>query len=1220
MDTTCIHLQSDRDHDRLTIFTACPTSPQGFKTAIDEAESWHSAFEARTLMEKAVRDALAQNGSYPRKEGYAMLSALGWENGLQIAVPSNSEVTSQIKLNLDYKSCWLVPELVPVEQADGQITWLDRIAPIYRTLEHVPQPSVNRPAGNKVAILYQDIPLSCEIAKELQHELQERLGNRILVDAYAGSQLAGNENRRFSILQDIFTRHICVVFVGHMGVICKQGDKHGWTMTEDAKDVLTMEKLKHHLKDRNAIPELVFGCCCHSASSDPDQGNQEGLSYPKLFLDAGVRFYIGTWTDIQVGDQSITGEFLVDFISAFFELWADNDKRDDAVEHLYKAKKSCGFPLAASLFQIYTAGGEQAVSGSREPQGALVLGPAVGDRIGEYELIQQVWGDRYARTFWASTSDGSFHLVQVLADEFQNDSRVCEKLDTAINKLREAQLSKGHLLPTKRARLTLVRDNMKQCDLDVLIYNMEDLDKPQDWCTLQTRSFDRADPSYFAKVLQLGERISNLLAELHRNGIVHGNLDPGNVVLNKDTVLIKDAWVRYIQPGRCTQKKYAAPEEPKGGPLSDQPKYDCWGLGVILFELATGQPPFDQHDAAGSGLPRSVRQFVDQVDAAPIDALDCVIRECLVPSAELRPSAEAVAIRLGLAQFTDGTYLSEFEEHLNHCIQAGQRLFGIVGDDYDQLLKALRSMTRRQHLALMPHGASHVESFTYRLYIVQENKGLIDDRRPDHPIVPWVGAQQLHSSRVDYAQRNNLSAPVFPTPPEVAGYNASLILPELANLPVSGWQIPIVLLCGNRWWDYDLEARRYLSMYQSGDGSRPAVVVTDSMISLSEDLSRRFMILSFPPISPPALFQNILSFPRMENLKIPEVLVETAVILARGFFPCYWRQAQDTLRMCALRYGVIDERGLMIRDEQKEQEFASRIGTTYIPASRLPAPEHFGLPSGLSREIRAWADTVTAALFAPRSFSVPRRIMVTAPSGCGKTTLALIMASLTSRGVIRIAPSQCIRAELGGSEYGLRTALNAANDLHAAVVLLDDVDHFFADAKKTPQEQINSFEGTLKRMSGVVLNWLDNLPPHIAVVMTAEKFGELPDQWRRRCELVFKLPEPTGEDQHHLQYRSAVFEAIFRKFGLGVIASDAQLMAALSGQTEPNVGLRNMMSPVARRCHNSSLGGHTTLLRTGADIQNWIQETILLFGGANSPETPSFWYDALKEAEQAKER
>ncbi|KAK2903379.1 hypothetical protein QQF64_009664 [Cirrhinus molitorella] len=99
---------------------------------------------------------------------------------------------------------------------------------------------------------------------------------------------------------------------------------------------------------------------------------------------------------------------------------------------------------------------------------------------------------------------------------------------------------------------------------------------------------------YFAQIV-------HAISYCHRLHVVHRDLKPENVVFFEKQGLVKltdFGFSNKFQPGKklttsCGSLAYSAPEILLGDEY-DAPAVDIWSLGVILFMLVCGQPPFQE--------------------------------------------------------------------------------------------------------------------------------------------------------------------------------------------------------------------------------------------------------------------------------------------------------------------------------------------------------------------------------------------------------------------------------------------------------------------------------------------------------------------------------------------------------------------------------------------------------------------------------------------------
>jgi eukaryotic-like serine/threonine-protein kinase len=112
-------------------------------------------------------------------------------------------------------------------------------------------------------------------------------------------------------------------------------------------------------------------------------------------------------------------------------------------------------------------------------------------------------------------------------------------------------------------------------------------------------------PLELKRALQFGCDICTGMTVAHQVGIVHRDLKPANVLINQEGLLkIVDFGVAAAQREGDTQltktgyvigsPKYMAPEQILGKKVDE--RADIYALGVILYEMLTGVPPYSRGD------------------------------------------------------------------------------------------------------------------------------------------------------------------------------------------------------------------------------------------------------------------------------------------------------------------------------------------------------------------------------------------------------------------------------------------------------------------------------------------------------------------------------------------------------------------------------------------------------------------------------------------------
>ena len=168
-------------------------------------------------------------------------------------------------------------------------------------------------------------------------------------------------------------------------------------------------------------------------------------------------------------------------------------------------------------------------------------------------------------------------------------------------------------------------------------------------------------------ILQLGAAIADALSDAHGHGILHRDLKPGNIVLTANghpkildfglAVLLDAENVagRMTKTGTIVGSlPYMAPEQLFGE--ADDARTDIYALGVMLFEMVTGQRPFvrERPEALMFAIINTAAPSArSHRPEAPV-ALDRLIAECLQKDPAHRPASAAV-VGQALRLMRDGT-------------------------------------------------------------------------------------------------------------------------------------------------------------------------------------------------------------------------------------------------------------------------------------------------------------------------------------------------------------------------------------------------------------------------------------------------------------------------------------------------------------------------------------------------------------------------------------
>jgi len=145
------------------------------------------------------------------------------------------------------------------------------------------------------------------------------------------------------------------------------------------------------------------------------------------------------------------------------------------------------------------------------------------------------------------------------------------------------------------------------------------------------------------QVYSWGAALARALAYAHEQGIIHGDIKPANIMINQDgRVMLTDFGIARFAAhitqagGLRGTPAYLSPEQIEGKPTDG--RSDIFSLGIVLYQLATGQRPFqsDSVEAVCAQILKAKITPPTKVNPMLPRAFEGIVERCLARNPENR--------------------------------------------------------------------------------------------------------------------------------------------------------------------------------------------------------------------------------------------------------------------------------------------------------------------------------------------------------------------------------------------------------------------------------------------------------------------------------------------------------------------------------------------------------------------------------------------------------
>ncbi len=314
---------------------------------------------------------------------------------------------------------------------------------------------------------------------------------------------------------------------------------------------------------------------------------------------------------------------------------------------------------------------------------------------------------------------------------------------------------------------------------------------------------------------------------------------------------------------------------------------------------------------------------------------------------------------------------------------------------------------------------------------------------------------------------------------------------------------------------------------KAADGNDPSnkyqvqVVIVDSQLKIPPELEKLTTIIEMRPPTVEQIEKIIDNFiANRKNARHQDISIEPSfkVELKEALAGLSEFEIKQLLSL-AVEDNTLDQNDLPLIHEEKRQLIQKSGLLELVDVGSL-------VDVGGLKALREFIHDNTEIFQNPglareHGVDAPSGIMIVGMPGCGKSLMAKTVAKEFGVPLLKLDVGRLMGKYVGESENNLHRAIAVAESAAPCVLWIDEIEKAFSGIGE------GGGGGSMTRMFGIFLTWMQEKTASIYVVATANNIDNLPPEFLRRGRFdeIFQVEFPTSEEReeilrHHIKKRN----------------------------------------------------------------------------------------------------